>query len=264
MARKKTRRRNSRKKNTTRNVVLLIAGLAAIIGMLTLAVFEAMPGYPESAERFIDMLKGKPYSHSEYNGIDVSKHQGIIEWNEVAKDKKIQFVYIRAVMGNGPVDKRYSRNISEARKAGLKVGSYQFMTSKYSVDEQFRTFRSIVDPAQQDLIPMLDVEEGYFDKWTKEQIQDSLAKFSDLVKEAYGRKPMIYSSEHFYNQFLAPRFNDHIIYIASYSRYEPHIRGSHDHNLWQYSAKGHIRGIGYYVDLCRFTNGTTIYDLMIR
>ena len=39
---------------------------------------------------FVDRLKGKPYSKSDYDGIDVSKHNGIIRWNEVAKDKRVK------------------------------------------------------------------------------------------------------------------------------------------------------------------------------
>lgn len=235
-------------------VLLLVAG-----GI----VFAVLSRSPEISEHFIDYLIGKPYSKGDYDGIDVSKHQGIIKWDAVAQNKKIQFVYIRATMGKGHFDKWYAKNVARARKNGIKVGSYHFMTSKFSVDEQFRSFVSVAKKSQQDLIPMIDVEEGYFDNWTKAQLCDSVEKFSNLIKKYYGRKPMIYSSEHFYNHMLAPRFNDHIIYIASYSRYMPHMRGSHNHNLWQYSSHGHVRGIGTYVDLCRFTNGTTLGDILL-
>lgn len=232
--------------------------IAVIVGLISKIEFE-LPYIG-----FVDRLLGKPYSDGDYDGIDVSKHQGIIKWDEVAQNKKIKFVYIRATMGRGHKDKRYERNISGAREAGLKVGSYHFLTSKSSIDEQFRDFLAAAKPSKQDLIPMVDVENGYFNTWTKAQLQDSLAKFSSLVKEHYGRKPMIYSNVSFYNKNLAPRFNDHIIYIANYSSYMPSIRGKYDHNLWQYSEHGHIRGIGEYVDLCRFTNGTTIDDITIK
>lgn len=221
-------------------------------------------GHRVAPDIFVDRLRGKAYSKSDYDGIDVSKHQGVIKWEEVAKDKKIKFVYIRATMGKGHKDKRYERNIREAKKAGLKVGSYHFMTSKFSVDEQFRSFLAVAKPAEQDLIPMVDVESGYFKGWSRKQLQDSLVRFSSLVKKHYGRRPMIYSSVGYYNRNLAPRFNDHIIYIASYSRYMPILKGDHNHNLWQYSEYGHIRGIGEYVDLCRFTNGTTVDDILLK
>ena len=42
---------------------------------------------------FVDRLKGKPYSKSDYDGIDVSKYNGIIRWKEVAKDKRVKYVF---------------------------------------------------------------------------------------------------------------------------------------------------------------------------
>jgi len=257
---------NRKKILTVSGVALLsMIAIAAMVLAISPRIRHMVLGYGKyAADVFIDHLKGKPYSKSDYDGIDVSKHQGVIKWNEVAKDKKIQFVYIKADMGKGWPDRRYKRNINGARKAGVKVGSYHFLTSKASAHEQFRHFSSLVDPEKQDLIPMVDVEEGFLGKWTKQQLQDSLAVFSELVRKRYGRRPMIYSNEAFYNKMLAPRFNNHILYIACYSRYEPHIVGEYSHNLWQYSEHGHIRGIGEYVDLCRFTNGTTLEDIMLR
>lgn len=101
---------------------------------------------------FVDRLAGKAYSKGKYNGIDVSRHQGVIKWKEVAKDKKIKFVYIRATMGKSHPDDFYRHNVKMARQAGLKVGSYHFQTSKYSVTEQFRDFLSKAKPDEQDLI----------------------------------------------------------------------------------------------------------------
>ena len=101
---------------------------------------------------FVDRLAGKAYSKGNYDGIDVSRHQGAIKWREVAKDKKIKFVYIRATMGKSHPDDFYRRNVKLARQAGLKVGSYHFQTSKYSVTEQFRDFLSKAKPDEQDLI----------------------------------------------------------------------------------------------------------------
>ena len=38
---------------------------------------------------FVDRLKGQPYTHGGYDGIDVSKHNGVIKWKEIAKNKRI-------------------------------------------------------------------------------------------------------------------------------------------------------------------------------
>ena len=212
---------------------------------------------------FVDRLKGKPYSQDDYDGIDVSRNNGVIKWNEVAKNKRIKFVFIKATEGKGYVDPYYRRNIAKARKAGLKVGSYHFFTSRSSATAQFVHFKSVVRKGEQDLLPVLDVEEhGIRGRWDGEQLQDSVRAFAELVKKHYGKYPIIYSNEHFYNKELGHRFNRYYLFIANYKS-SPSVSGDGKHNVWQYSERGHLRGIGEYVDLNRFANGTTIDDLAL-
>ncbi len=212
---------------------------------------------------FVDRLKGKPYSKSDYDGIDVSKHNGIIRWNEVAKDKRVKYVFIRATVGKGKVDPLYRRNIKGARRAGLKVGSYHFFTSKSSAIAQFLHFKSVVRKSEQDLIPVLDIEEdGIKGRWEGQQLVDSVKVFAGLVKKHYGKYPIIYSNEHFYNNEMGHQFNRYFLFVANYQAV-PDIDGKGKHNIWQYSERGHLRGIGEYVDLSRLMNGTTINDLKL-
>ncbi len=99
-------------------------------------------------------------------------------------------------------DINYDYNVDMAKGMGLPFGSYLFLTSKFSIDDQFKFFRSTVKPEEQDLVPMVDVETGHFDDWSRKQRQDSVAKFCSLVGESYGVKPMIYSNQNFYNYWL--------------------------------------------------------------
>ena len=115
---------------------------------------------------FVDRLKGQSYTRGGYDGIDVSKHNGVIKWKEIAKNKRIKFVYIRATHGKGYVDRHYRRNIRLARKYGLKVGSYHLMSAGSSATAQFWDFQKMVKKGEQDLIPVLDVEEkGIQGRW---------------------------------------------------------------------------------------------------
>lgn len=70
-------------------------------------------------------------SHSRINnkykeGIDVSHYQGSIDWDEVVNNTPISYAYLKATEGASLVDKTYARNLSEARRVGLSVGSYHF------------------------------------------------------------------------------------------------------------------------------------------
>lgn len=218
-----------------------------------------------SVEHFFDRFSSDPYDDYGYDGIDVSKHNGHILWDKVVAGSNAKFVYIKATQGDRIVDKRYYENLRGARAAGLLVGSYHFFTSKSSAMMQFLNFKNHATATDQDLTPVLDVEEGGIgSRWTREQMQDSVAVFVALVKKHYGKLPVIYSNEHYYNTMLAPRFNNHYLFIANYNGKSPTIAEDGMANLWQYSESGHIRGVGERVDLIRLVNGTKLEKLLLN
>lgn len=66
-----------------------------------------------------------PLEDFESYGLDVSHHQGDIDWGAVANDE-IAFAYIKATEGGDWVDPRFAENWAEAQEAGLLVGAYHF------------------------------------------------------------------------------------------------------------------------------------------
>lgn len=200
----------------------------------------------------------------DYNGIDVSKFQGKINWQKVATDKKIQFVYIKATEGSTKVDNMYSTNIRNARNAGLRVGSYHYFLGWRTAKEQFANFKKNVDKDMQDLIPMVDVEENGNSKVSTAQLRSRLDEFMQLVKDEYGVYPLLYSQYKFYNDRLAPDFNRYYILIARYGKNKPVLKGNGKYNIWQFSESGHVSGIKGTVDLDRFDNGSSIADILLH
>ena len=198
---------------------------------------------------------------AKYDGIDISSHQGEIDWEKVSSDKDIHFVYIKATEGATYRSPHYSRNIMQARRHDILVGSYHYITSTSSIDDQFENFSKYARRSLQDLVPMVDVEVR--GSWSRSQLIDSLDKFCRLVELHYGMQPMIYSTMGFYNKNLAPHFNKHLLYIGRYSPNEPEINWEGDYTIWQYSETGIIPGIDAYVDLCRFHDGIWLDDLML-
>ena len=65
-----------------------------------------------------------PFALSAQKGIDVSHYQDSVNWNRVAKNTSIEFVYVKATEGPSISDKMYKYNMKKAREAGLLVGSY--------------------------------------------------------------------------------------------------------------------------------------------
>ncbi|MBQ3874207.1 MAG: glycosyl hydrolase family 25, partial [Bacteroidaceae bacterium] len=164
-----------------------------------------------------------PIPSSNYSGIDVSHHNGKIDWNKVKKNRRIKFVYIKATEGADFVDPEYNRNLKGARKAGFKVGSYHYFHMTSSPEWQFKNFIKHAPKKKQDLVPMVDFEtcDGYSIKRTRK----ALKKFVSLLEKYYGKKPIIYSTMSHYNDILAPEFNRYHLYIGRYSDCPPVIRG---------------------------------------
>lgn len=257
-------------KKETKTILLAIVVFIALLVVACILRFRSgrhlqVRSFLKWSEHFSDRFKDDAYDVYGYDGIDVSKHNGYILWNEVAANKNVRFVYVRATLGDRIADRRYTENLRDARAAGLLVGSYHFFTSKSSATMQFLNFRSHASVGEQDLVPVVDVEEGGIgSRWSREQLQDSVAVFAALVKKHYGKLPVIYSNEHYYNTMLAPRFNNHYLFIANYSGRQPEIDGGGKANLWQYTERGHIHGVGERVDLSRFVNGTELEKLLLH
>ncbi len=199
--------------------------------------------------------------NTQFDGIDVSKHQGTINWEELKKNPHIKYVYIKATEGSDYVDPRYKENIRNARKYGFKVGSYHFLTNRSSARAQFQNFVRNANRDEQDLLPIIDVE--VCKQWSSQQLRDSLKVFADLLEDYYGCKPMIYTSERFFTKHLGRAFAEYPLFIAKYNSNQPNI--GYKWILWQFSDCGYFKAVkGNYgeVDLSRFNKGCTIKDIM--
>jgi len=200
-----------------------------------------------------------------FDGIDVSKHQEYINWGELRKNNRIQYVFIRATVGSDIVDANYKENVRNARKHGFKVGSYHYMTNLSSVNGQFENFRRTVDKNSQDILPMIDVEVR--SKWSKQQLRDSLMKFTQLIEDYYGCTPIIYTYETFYKDNLGVVFENFPLFIAKYSNQRPDIGTRAKWMMWQFSETGYfsaVKGNKGLVDLSRFNDGYTINDILYK
>ena len=108
---------------------------------------------------------------------------------------------------------------------------------------------------------MVDVEECK--KWSTVQFQDSLMRFIKLVKTHYGKAPMIYSVNTFYNKYCAPKFNNYHLMIGRYGNEKPFIKGEGTYTVWQKSQTGKLEGFVKTVDIDVFHPNHSINDILI-
>lgn len=184
------------------------------------------------------------------NGIDVSRFQDSIKWSKVAKNKKIQFVYVKATEGASIRDRMYAYNVKKAREAGILVGSYHVYSSRTTAFKQFNNFKRVVGKTKQDIIPVLDIEAVHCHKLYMARVD----KLLELMEKEYGVKPMIYTSEKLYmTHFDVKKYKKYHFFIANYRR-EPRMA----YTLWQYTQRGRQKGISGFVDFSKFNKKYTV------
>lgn len=183
-------------------------------------------------------------------GIDVSHYQGRIDWNQVAGGARISYAYMKATEGASYVDDTYRYNLMEAKRVGLSVGSYHFYRPNVSPQVQFQNIKNNILAEEQDLVPIIDIEHRGSVSETK--FIEDLAELIRLVESHYGKKPLLYSYQNFYNRHLAGKFKNYHWMIAKYDQSsQPTLKDGKNYIMWQYSSTGSIPGIKGNVDRSR-------------
>lgn len=197
---------------------------------------------------------------SQFGGIDVSHYQGRINWQMVRTDRNASYVYIKSTESSSLVDSEYRLNMREARLAGIPVGIYHFFSPSASVLTQMRNLADNVDPRQQDLIPILDVEKR--GRTSLPEFQGRLRTMLTQMEKFFGCKPIIYTGVNFYNKYLAGKFLDYRFMIARYGEEAPTLCDDNAQIImWQFTSEGHVNGIGGNVDRSCFLDNYTIQDI---
>lgn len=196
------------------------------------------------------------------DGIDVSRHQGRIDWKKASKDLPDNaFVYIKCTEGATYRDPMYKANADGIRRTTLHRGGYHYFRMTSGAHEQFKNFKRALDYLDGDLVPLVDVETT--DGKTNREVRDSLRVFLRLLENEYGKKPMIYGTQRSYNTVCAPAFNNHPLYIGRYGVHAPEIKGKGTYTIWQYSESTTLSGCKKSVDACRFRKGMSVKDIML-
>jgi lysozyme len=190
------------------------------------------------------------------HGIDVSHHQGRINWKEVdtmnVNGITIEFAFLKASEGITRQDLQFQRNWKKAGEAGILRGAYHFYHPTRDAAAQARNFIAQVKLEPGDLPPVLDIEKS--NRRSKKEIVEGALEWCRLVEEHYKVKPIIYTSPGFYDKYLADDFEDYPLWIAHYYKEIPRMHHRKWH-FWQHTDKARINGISGGVDLNVF-NGS--------
>ena len=213
--------------------------------------FEETPEVEIVPDKIEDMIL-KYKTKDTLIGIDVSNHQGDIDW-ETVKNSGVEFVFIRIGYGHNREakimeDEKFRKNLEGARNVGLKVGLYfySYATEIWEAEEQANWIVKTLNGEKIDLPIVFDYETWKSFPTYNINIVDlnKVAKrFLDILHDN-GYEGMNYSSKYYLNTIW--NISEYPTWLAHYVSKTNYDK---DFKVWQFSNTGEVPGINGFVDL---------------
>lgn len=279
--RRKTTRKIHRKRKTNYNLRRYI-----LLGILAIALLGTGYYIKEKAVFYYSMYLKPKFQHKKLHntedeakridriitdnndkifGFDISHYQRKedIKWDSLSVANgaiPLQFVVLRATMGNKSADKHFEEFWKLSKENNLIRGAYHFYRADEDPVIQANNYLANVQLESGDLPPVLDIEKIPKRK-SKEKLIDDLKTWCKIVEERYGKKPIIYTYYHYYKDYLKGEFDDYPLWLANYNDV-PAPSPEDDWKLWQFTENGIVSGINAKVDLNIYNGGLWSLKMM--
>lgn len=194
-----------------------------------------------------------------FKGIDVSKHNGTINWSKVKN--KIDFAIIRCGYGMNQTnqdDEQYANNVRGCIENGIPFGVYlySYANTLEKAQSEAEHILRLVNPYK-DAITLgiwYDIEDKIQRDLGKNFLEQIINTFCNKVKEN-GYNVGIYANKDWLTNRISENVkNSYPLWVAGYGNNngEPHYNYRYEHNnmiMFQYTSKGNVQGISGNVDL---------------
>lgn len=200
------------------------------------------------------------------HGIDVSRYQETIAWEEVkamhVKNIRLGFAFIKATEGIANADPQFRRNWKRAKANGIVRGAYHFFIASKDGRLQAEHFIRKVELEPGDLPPVLDIEQ--LNGTTSTELRKEAMEWLSIVENHYKVKPIIYTNIDFYKRHLGTEFDNYPLWVAHYYvQKEPRI--NRGWLFWQHNDQGNVNGIVSKVDFNVFSGDSIQFrNMLIR
>jgi lysozyme len=250
---------SSRSKKKVARFVLIAVALSAFI-VLGSVIYQWLKYRKAKFTHYPEFGISIPTDYT-IHGIDVSKYQNVIAWEEVRamniRNISLGFAYIKATEGISNADPQFRRNWKKAADAGMLKGAYHFFIGSKDGKMQAENFINRVTLEKGDLPPVLDIEQ--LNGATSIELRREAKRFLDVVEEYYHTKPVIYTNVDFYNRVLGSEFDGYPLWVAHYYQTrQPRIKRGWV--MWQHSDEGRVNGILTKVDFNVFNGDSTTFS----
>lgn len=183
------------------------------------------------------------------NGIDVSHHNGAVDWVKV-KAHGHAFAFVKATEGMDDPDPMFALHWPAMKKAGLIRGAYHFYVTEDDPKEQAKFFIQTVSLKKGDLAPVVDIE--ILGKNTQPDLVSRLQTFLEILEKHYGIKPIIYTDKGFWNANLDDKFGSYPLWVAEYDVESPTLpQGWNTYHLWQWKSDAQVPGVEKTADISK-------------
>lgn len=187
---------------------------------------------------------------SKYNGIDISKWNGTVDFQK-AKNDGVDFAMIREGYGKenpNQIDKKFEENYKKAKAVGVPVGVYHYSYADSVADAKLEAQFCLknIKGKQLEYPVVFDIEDKEQLKLNNRQRTDICKAFCEEIENA-GYYAMIYCNLNWWNNYLIKKEleNKYDLWLAQWGVEKPSITCG----IWQKSDKGHIDGICGNVDI---------------
>lgn len=179
------------------------------------------------------------------NGIDVSVHNGTIDWQKVKAD----FCIIRAGYGKSisQKDAKFEQNYAGCKAQGIPVGAYwySYALTPAEAEAEARVLLEAIAGKQFEFPVWFDIEEKSALNTGKQNVTAMCKAFCDVMEKA-GYWCGIYASRARIQSYISTEVQKQYSIWAAEWGAQLHYEGA---AMWQHSEKGKVAGITGYVDL---------------
>ncbi len=182
-------------------------------------------------------------------GIDVSRHQGSIDWTKV-KGAGVEFAMLRAGYGkyDSQKDETFEQNYASAKSAGIPVGAYHYSYAQTVEDAktEAEVFLNWIKGKRFEYPVAFDVEEKAQSDKGRQFVSDVIRTFCETVENA-GYYVCIYSNKNWFENYIDDDCKKK--YDAWVAQWADSNTYTGNYGMWQYSSQGSVDGISGRTDL---------------
>lgn len=184
-------------------------------------------------------------------GIDVSRHQGVINWDAVYGNT--DFAIIRCGFGNDETsqdDTQWYNNANECTRLGIPFGVYiySYATNTSMAESEANHVLRLVNGYNLSFPIYLDMEDNVQVVLSPGELGNIASTFCNIIQNA-GYEVGIYANRNWWENHLTDAVFNNNLWHKWVAQYNSQCTYAGNYTMWQYTSSGNVNGINGRVDM---------------